>query len=160
MSVVGKGKLSSKHKDKYVNRILIPLGPDLDKPKIVAALQALSSFRDPLLVLFHVIGLPSRTAPLDSSYYENEFREAEKKYLLPVARWLTDQDYHVQTRVAVARNVADGIIEEANKGEYDAILLLKRRVKKGFLRRHKSVSEKVSRYAECLVVTQLIGPKE
>jgi nucleotide-binding universal stress UspA family protein len=160
MPALGKGRVFSKNRDQHVNKILIPLGPALDKPKMVTALQALSSFRDPLIVLFHVIELPSRTAPLDSAYYENEFKEAEKTYLLPVARWLLNQGYHVQTRVAVARSVEHGIIEEANNGEYAAVLLLKRRVRKGFLRRHKSVSEIVSRYAECLVVTQLIGSKE
>jgi nucleotide-binding universal stress UspA family protein len=160
MTPSGKGRGLSKHRDQHINKILIPLGPALDKPKMVAALQALSSFRDPLIVLFHVIELPSRTAPIDSAYYESEFKEAEKTYLLQVARWLLDQGYHVQTKVAVARSVEDGIIEEANAGEYAAVLLLKRRAKKGFLRRHKSVSEKVSRYVECLVVTQLVGSKE
>jgi nucleotide-binding universal stress UspA family protein len=157
MTARGKEKFSNSEKDEHANRILIPLGPALDKPKIVAALQALSSFKNPLLILFHVIELPSRTTPLEPAYYENEFREAEKTYLLNAARWLRDQGYHVQTKVAVARSVIDGIIEEANNGEYVAVLLLKRRAKKGLLRRHKSISEKVSRYVEVLVITQLIG---
>ena len=160
MSARPKEDLSSEHRDEHANKILIPLGPTLDRPKIVAALQALSSFRNPLLVPFHVIELPSRTAPLDSALYEAEFKEAEKGHLLDVARWLRDQGYHVQTKVAVARDVTDGIIEEANNGEYVAVLLLKRRVKKGFFRRPKSVSEKVSRYVECLVITQLVGETE
>lgn len=148
--------------DRYLhaNKILIPLGVTLDKPKIIAGLHALSSFRDPLLVLFHVIDLPSRTAPLDPTLYETEFKEAENNYLNPVARWLSDQGYHVKTKVAIARSLADGIIEEANSGGYAAVLLLKRRVKTGFLRRHKSVSERISRFVECLVVTQLIETKE
>jgi nucleotide-binding universal stress UspA family protein len=160
MSARSKEDLPSEHGDEHANKILIPLGPTLDKTKIVAALQALSSFKNPLLVPFHVIELPSRTAPLDSAYYESEIKEAEKKYLVDVARWLRDQGYHVRNKVAVARDVTDGIIEEANNGEYVAVLLLKRRVEKGFLRRHKSVSEKVSRYVECLVITQLVGAAE
>jgi nucleotide-binding universal stress UspA family protein len=160
MSARSGEDLSSEHRDEHANKILIPLGPTLDKKKIVAALEALSSFRNPLLVPFHVIELPSRTTPLDSALYESELREAEKKYLVDIAKWLRDQGYHVQTKVAIARDVTDGIIEEANNGEYVAVLLLKRRVQKGFLRRHKSVSEKVSRYVECLVITQLVGETE
>ncbi|WXG43412.1 MAG: universal stress protein [Promethearchaeati archaeon SRVP18_Atabeyarchaeia-1] len=160
MGAEGEEKLVADQGDEHANKILIPLGPTLDKPKMAAALQALSSFRNPLLVLFHVIELPSRTAPLDSAYYDSEFKEAEKKYLLDATRWLKDQGYHVQTKVAVAREVTDGIIVEANNGEYVAVLLLKRRAEKGFLRRHRSVSEKVSRYVECLVITQLVGEAE
>ena len=159
MTAEGKQRPFTKDEDQHPNKILIPLGPALDKVKIVATLQALSSFRNPLIVLFNVIELPSRTAPLDPAYYDSEFKEAEKKYLFNVARWLDEQGYHVKMKVAVARSVVDGIIEEANSGGYEAVLLLKRRVKKGLLRRHRSVSEEVSRYVECLVVTQLIGTK-
>jgi nucleotide-binding universal stress UspA family protein len=160
MSAGSEEDLSSEHADEHANKILIPLGPTLDKIKIVTALQALSSFKNPLLVPFHVIELPSRTTPLDSSFYENEFKDAEKKYLHDIAKWLQDQGYHVQTKVAVARDITEGIIEEANNGEYVAVLLLKRRFRKGFLKRHNSVSEKVSRYVECLVITQLVGETE
>jgi nucleotide-binding universal stress UspA family protein len=159
MTTGDKVRLSPKEKRSFSSKILIPLGPELDKPKMISALDALSSFKEPLLVLFHVIELPSRTVPLDQAIQESDFKETEEKHVLQVAKWLREQGYNVQTKVAVARSVADGVIEEANNGEYNAVLLLKRRLKQGFLRRHKSVSEKVSRYVECPVITQLIGEK-
>ena len=147
--------------DQYVpvNKILIPLGAPLDKSKLIVALHALSAFKDPLLILFHVIEFTSRTAPLDPDLYAPDIIAAEQTYLTPVAQWLGAQGYHVKTKVAIARSLVEGIIEEANNGGYAAALLLKRRQKKGVFKRHKSVSERVSRRVECLVVTQLIEPQ-
>jgi len=160
MTTGDKTKLSPKEKRSFTNKILVPLGPELDKPKMISALGILSSFKQPLIVLLHVIELPSRTVPLDQAIQESEFKETEEKHVLQVAKWLREQGYNVQTKVAVARSVADGVIEEATNGDYSAVLLLKRRLKKGFLKRHKSVSEKVSRYVECPVITQLLGEKK
>lgn len=134
-------------------KILIPVGDMVSKKLITQALHVLSSFRNPLIVLLSVIEVPSRTATLEPEPYQREIKAAEKK-LAELSEWLADQRIAVRSKVAVARNAADGIISETEGDGYLIIFLMKRRTKKGWERLFsRSVSEKVVRFANCFVMT-------
>ena len=56
--------------------------------------------------------------------------------------------------MAVARNAAEGIITETENEDYMIVFLMKRRRVKGWKRLfNRSVSERVVREANCLVMT-------
>ncbi|MGQ9542484.1 MAG: universal stress protein [Candidatus Bathyarchaeia archaeon] len=142
-----------------MNKILIPIADFYDKEKITHGLQILSVFKNPLIVLLHIIEVPSRTQSLNTHPYKNDIAE-RKERIERVADWLREQDYEVKVKVALARSVVEGIVTEANIGKYDAILMLKRRVRKGFLRVfRKSISEAVIRSAEPVVLVTLADLK-
>jgi nucleotide-binding universal stress UspA family protein len=137
-------------------KLLIPVGDTVSKQLITQALHTLSVFRDPTIVLFHVVEVPSRTASLETEQYRSEIVEANTR-LADLARWLIDQGFHVKKKVAVARNTVDGILQEIENENYNVVILLKRRKKKGL--RHlleRSVSELVIRSARCFVMTALL----
>ena len=137
-------------------QLLIPVGDTVSKQLITQALHTLSVFRDPTIVLFHVVEVPSRTASLETEQYRSEIVDADTR-LADLARWLIDQGFHVKKKVAVARNTVDGILQEIENGNYNVVILLKRRKKKGL--RHfleRSVSELVIRSARCFVMTALL----
>ncbi len=113
----------------------------------------LSAFPNPDIVLFHVIEVPSRTAALEPEPYRDQIQDAEKR-LNEISVWLKNQDISVKSKVAIARNVAEGIITETESGGYTIIFLMKRRVRDGWRRLFsRSVSERVVRHANCLVMT-------
>ena len=137
-------------------KILIPISSFVDREKIAQALHALSVFKDPIVVLFHVVEVPSRTSPVDTHPFKNEMAEAENR-LLPIADWLRGQNYNVVVRVVVARDKVEGIIAEANEGDYSFVLMLKRKIRGGIDKLfHKSTSEAVIRSVKCLVLTTLV----
>jgi nucleotide-binding universal stress UspA family protein len=116
-------------------------------------LHLLSALPSPLIVLLHIIEVPSRTAALDPELYRKEIKDAEER-LDELSEWLKGQGMNVRSKAAIARGVAEGIITETESGNYMIVFLMKRRVPGGwrsFFRR--SVSEKVVRYANCLVMT-------
>jgi nucleotide-binding universal stress UspA family protein len=120
---------------------------------ITQALHVMSAFKSPTIVLFHVVEVPSRTAALDPEPYQNELDEAERK-LTEIANWLRRQALKVRVKVVVARNVADGIIDETETGDYFLIFLMKRRFKRGWRQLLKrSVSQRVVRFANSMVLT-------
>jgi len=134
-------------------KILIPVGGVVSRELITRALHVLSVFKNPLIVLLHVVEVPSRTATLETEPYQAQIREAEDR-LREVSKWLTDQDLEVQVKVAVARSAAEGIVVETEADEYQVVFLMKRRTQKGWRRFFKrSVSERVVRSANCLVMT-------
>jgi hypothetical protein len=51
----------------------------VSKELITKALHLLSAFKNPPIVLLHVIEVPSRTATLDPEPYLNEIDDAEKR---------------------------------------------------------------------------------
>jgi nucleotide-binding universal stress UspA family protein len=125
----------------------------VSKELITKALHLLSTFASPLIVLLHVIEVPSRTATLDPELYRNEIKDAEAR-LAEVSEWLTGQGISVRSKVAIARGVAEGIITETESDSYTVVFLMKRRVRKGWRRLfNHSVSERVVRSANCLVMT-------
>jgi len=138
-------------------KILIPVGDLVSRELITRALHALSSFRDPLIVLLHVVEIPSRTAALDPEAHRHQIQKAEER-LNELARWLTSQGLKVKVRVAVARSAADGIIEETERDGYLIVFLMKRKMVSRWQRLfQRSVSERVVRHANCLVLTAPIG---
>lgn len=113
----------------------------------------MSAFKNPTIVLFHVVEVPSLTATLDPEPYRTELDKAEQK-LSDLAKWLRRQSLKVRVKVVVARNVAEGIIDETETGDYFIIFLMKRRFRKGWRQLFKrSVSQKVVRYVNSLVLT-------
>lgn len=125
----------------------------MSKELITKALHLLSAFASPLIVLLHVIEVPSRTATLDPELYRNEIKDAETR-LVEISEWLTSQGMSVRSKVAIARGVAEGIITETESDSYAVVFLMKRRVRKGWRRLfNHSVSERVVRSANCLVMT-------
>ena len=134
-------------------RILIPLGEKINRERITQALHILSVFSDPLVVLFQVIEVPSRTATLEPELYKDAIRNAEGR-LSELSNWLSDQGIKVRTKVALARNAAEGIIAETENENYLIIFLMKRKTKKGWKRLFsRSISQEVVRNANCLVMT-------
>jgi len=146
-------KIDSKSQLENPVRILIPIGDLVSRQLITRALHVLSAFKNPLIVLLHVIEVPSRTGTLDPEPYRNEIDKAERK-LKDLSLWLENQGLNAVVKVAVARNVADGIVEETERDGYLLVFLMKRKVRKGW-RRHltRSVSEQIVRSASCLVMT-------
>lgn len=139
-------------------KILIPIGDQFSKERITEALHVLSTFKNPIIVLLHVIEVPSRTSVLDPEPYRDEITKAERK-LNDLSKWLTDQGLKVVVKVAVARNIADGIVEETERDGYLIVFLMKRKLTKGWRRFFsKSVSERVVRSANCLVMTAPLRP--
>jgi nucleotide-binding universal stress UspA family protein len=134
-------------------KILIPVGDLVSKELITRALHLLSPFASPIVVLLHVIEVPSRTATLDPELYRNEIKDAEAR-LGEISEWLTGQGMNVRSKVAIARGVAEGIITETESDSYTVVFLMKRRFRKGWGRLfNHSVSERVIRSANCLVMT-------
>ncbi|MEM3507010.1 MAG: universal stress protein, partial [Candidatus Bathyarchaeia archaeon] len=136
-------------------KILIPISNFIDKDRLVQALHILSKLENPLIVLFHVVEVPSRTVPVNGSILSQEIQKA-KEMLNNVSKWLAEQNYEAVTKVIVARNAVEGIVEEANSGNYSLVIMLKRKVKKGLKGLfHKSISEAIIRSVKCLVIIML-----
>jgi nucleotide-binding universal stress UspA family protein len=134
-------------------KILIPVGSAVSRKLITEALHIFSVFKNPLIVLLTVIEVPSRTATLETEPYRLQISSVEKK-LNDLSEWLTAQGLRVQVKVAVARNVSEGIIEETDSDGYTAVFMMKRKTKKGWRGLFtRSVSQKVVRGANCFVMT-------
>jgi len=143
-------------------KILVPVATFTDKRRLFQALQLIAAIRDPLVVLFRVVEVPHRTNPLDPSLWKDDIAEAEN-FLGKEEAWLKSEGYRVESKVVTARDTAEGIIDEANNGEYAVVLMTKRRIRKGWGKIfHRSTSEEVIRYANPLVLTFLAdqGPGE
>jgi len=143
-------------KEGHPVKILIPISTFVDREKIAHALHALSVFKDPVVVLFHVVEVPSRTSPVNTHPFKDEIAEAEDR-LLPIADWLRSQNYNAVVRVVIARDRVEGIVAEANEGGYSFVLMMKRKIRGGISKLfHRSTSEAVIRSARCLVLTTLM----
>ena len=95
------------------------------------------------------------TTPLDPKIWDEEIKKAEA-FLDELAVWLEDQGYKVERKVKTARDSAEGIVLEANNGEYSVVLLLKRRMARSWARSlRRSISERVIRDANPPVLTLL-----
>jgi nucleotide-binding universal stress UspA family protein len=133
--------------------ILIPVGDIVSKQLINQALHILSAFKNAVIVLFRVVEVPSRTAILEPEPYQDDIERAEQK-LVSLAKWLTGQGLKVRVKVVVARSTPEGIVEEAERGNYLLVFLMKRRMVKGWRRvLRRSVTERVVRSANCVVMT-------
>lgn len=142
--------------NEHLVKILIPIASFVDKEKLLSGLNALTLFRSPLIMLFHVIALPSRTSPLDISAHKEAVSAAENR-LKDIAEWLKEQGCQVMVKVVLARNIVEGIVTEANSGNYSVVLMMKRKMRKGLgALLQKSISERVIRSVNCLVLTTLV----
>jgi nucleotide-binding universal stress UspA family protein len=141
-------------------RILVPIADRADKALMTRALYALSAFKDPEIVLFHVVEMPSRTVPIEVFSHKEEIALADE-ILSPVSEWLKEQDYATRKKIVVARDVAEAIIDEANDEDYAFVIMTKRQPKKGFRGLfHHSVSERVTRETRCMVLTTLTSESD
>lgn len=136
-------------------KILIPIAASADRQLMTRALYALSAFKDPEIVLFHVVEMPSRTVPIEVTSHKAEIALADE-VLSPTAKWLEKEGYSVRKKIVVARSVAEAIVTEANAEDYTFVIMTKRRPKKGIGGLfHRSVSEQVTREAKSMVLTTL-----
>ena len=136
-------------------KILVPIADRADKALMTRALYALSAFKDPEIVLFHVVEMPSRTVPIEVVSYKEEIALADE-VLSPISRWLKEEDYSTRKKIVVARDVTEAIVNEANAEDYAFVIMTKRHPKKGLGGLfHHSVSERVIREARCMVLTTL-----
>jgi len=141
-------------------KVLVPIAGRTDKQLMVRALYALSAFKDPEIVLFHVVEMPSRTVPIEVVSHKEEISLAEE-ILSPTAQWLDDQGYATRKKIVVARDVAEAIVTEANSNDYTFVIMTKRRPRKGMKGLfHRSVSEKVIREAKSMILTTLAREPE
>jgi len=144
-------------------KILVPIATSADRQLMIKALYALSAFKDPEIVLFHVVEMPSRTVPIEVISHREEIALADE-ILSPTAKWLEKQGYATRKRIVVARDVAEAIVTEANSQDYTFVIMTKRRPRKGLRGLfHRSVSERVTRETKCMVLTTLsteLEPKE
>lgn len=130
--------IESRSHTKSPAKILIPIGDLVSKELITRALHVLSAFKNPLVVLLHVIEVPSRTGTLDPEPYRNEIDKAERK-LKDLSAWLENQDLKAVVKVVVAqrcrrhryrdgaRGLPDRIYDETkDQAALEALLLQKR----------------------------------
>lgn len=137
-------------------KILVPIATRADRQLMTRALYALSAFKDPEIVLFHVVEMPSRTVPIEVISYKEEIALADE-VLSPTAEWLEKEGYGTRKKIVVAREVAEAIVTEANSEDYTFVIMTKRRPRKGVRGLfHRSVSERVIRGSKCMVLTTLM----
>ncbi|MHA1410451.1 MAG: universal stress protein [Candidatus Odinarchaeia archaeon] len=113
-------------------KVLLPVSLDYDKESILRGLTILAGFKKPVISVFHAIELPV-TATLDISAHQQIVDEIKSK-LAPLINWLKNQSFEVKERIVVTRHISDAIIEEANVGNYDLVILTKRKPPKGIRR--------------------------
>lgn len=108
------------------NRILMPVGDwEPDRKAMLPALYLMSRMKPkPQVMLLSVISLPS-TVPLDASQFSDIIRKTESK-LKPLAVWLSGQGFKTSVKTALARDVAEGIVEEASKSGCVGVLMQKK----------------------------------
>ena len=136
-------------------KILVPIADRADRQLMTRALYALSAFKEPEIVLFHVVEMPSRTVPIEVVSHKEEIALADE-VLSPIAEWLKKEGYETHKKIVVARDVAEAIVNETNAEDYAFVIMTKRQPRKGvgglF---HHSVSERVIRETKCMVLTTL-----
>ena len=132
--------------------VLVPVPGPVDKEKLAVVLDKLYFLGRPRLTLFHVVEVSSRTSPLNSEFFRDAINRAERG-LKPLKTWLEKLGYKVSIKVVLARDVAEGIVDEVGLGGYDAVVMM-RGLKRRFLRGlfHRSVSERVVRASGCPVI--------
>ncbi len=108
------------------SKILIPIGEgEFDKKALLPALYLLSRMKPkPEVTLLSVISVPT-TVPLDASQFRDIIRKIGSK-LKPLAGWLSGQGFKTSVKIALARDVVEGIVEEASKSGCMAVLMQKK----------------------------------
>ncbi len=128
-----------------LRKVLLPLKDRVDAREIVAALSQLEGGSE--LTLLHVVKVPI-TTPLDVEVNT-------PGWLRELAQELRSMGIPTKVIVAEARDVADAIVEEAEEGKYDLIIMFKRK-KKGLGKVvGRSISERVAKATRRPVMTIL-----
>jgi len=128
-----------------LRKVLLPLKDKVDAKEIVAALSQLEGGSE--LTILHVVKVPI-TTPLDVEVNTPD-------WLKELAQELRSMGIPTKVIVAEARDVADAIVEEAEEGKYDLIIMFKRR-KKGLGKVvGRSISERVAKATRRPVMTIL-----
>lgn len=147
--------MQGKNSQKPPVKILVPIAARADRELMTRALYALSAFKDPEVVLFHVVEMPSRTVPIEVISHKEEIALADE-VLSPTAEWVEKEGYKTRKKIVVARDVAEAIVAEANSEDYMFVVMTKRLPTKGIRGLfHRSVSERVIRETKCMVLTTL-----
>ena len=113
-------------------KVLIPVSLEFDKSTLVKGLSIISKLREPSITVLHIIDLPV-TSTLDVEMHKQKIEAAEKA-LKPLVDWIKSQSLEVNLKVDLARSITDGVIEETNQGDYDILILTKKKPPKGFKR--------------------------
>ncbi len=128
-----------------LRKVLLPLKDRVDAKEIVAALSQLEGGSE--LTLLHVVKVPI-TTPLDVEVNT-------PSWLRELAQELRSMGIPTKVIVAEARDVADAIVEEAEEGKYDLIIMFKRK-KRGLGKVvGRSISERVAKATRRPVMTIL-----
>jgi len=104
-------------------KILIPVGGEFNKASLLRSLQLFSGTAEARLVLLHVIALP-QTVSIEGAAL-GSLRENTENRFRTTAQWLTEQGLSAELRIAGARSIVDGIVEEAESGDYKLIVIQK-----------------------------------
>ncbi len=126
-----------------LRRVLLPLKERVDAREIVAALSQLEGGSE--VTLLHVVKVPI-TTPLDVEVSVPE-------WLSELAQELRSMGIPTKVVVAEARDVADAIVEEAEEGKYDLIIMFKGRRRGLGKVVGRSVSERVAEATRRPVMT-------
>lgn len=134
--------------------ILLPLAEPVNPQKLKALIIGKLWLEGDEFTLFHIIESPAASS-LDLEQFNRQIAKSES-WLNEIGEELRKGGLNVRVRVAVARDAAEAIVEEIRGGDYDMMVLLKK--KEGILKKliFRGVSEKVASSVSILVVTLLI----
>jgi len=128
-----------------LRKVLLPLRERVDAREVVAAISQIEGESE--LTLFHVMKVPI-TTPLGVEM-------SAPGWLKELAEELRSMGIPTKVVIAEARDVADAIVEEAEEGKYDLIIMFKRK-KRGLGKvMGKSISERVAEATRRPVMTIL-----
>ncbi len=137
--------------EKGKHRILVPIG---EKTRALDVLKLTILLKNPEKYIYTLLGLVK--VPFITSLEINKeimgIDQAKKirGKLKEINREMDKYKFKTEVKVATCRDIADGIVEESNRGGYDLIILIKRRGKRRFF--EKSVSKEVIERAEIPVL--------
>jgi nucleotide-binding universal stress UspA family protein len=138
------------------NRVLMPIVGTIGYADMLRVMLPLMTFQSPRITLFHVVETPV-TTPLDAESLSEVVERVKAEKTKPIAEWLASNGYEVDTKIAVARKVADAIVEETQQSEYSFVFMMKRRRREGLRGLlSRSVTDEVVRRAECPVVSVFV----
>ncbi len=130
-----------------VRNILIPVGPYTEPDPLLKIIDLVSGISGAIITLLGVITMPAVTAINEDEVRELKQYQELSSHLDYVERLFVDVGLrNVKKKIIVSRDVPTAIIEEVAAGDYDLLVLAKRRKPPLVVRRSvsKSVIPKVS----------------